>query len=216
VEVLGLIFVIALVLLLAGVSVTSNEMDLKVAFDLTPIKDISADLVFRAPTIEDRPVLHEIMNDPDVVAANEITAEGQQRWKLVIDDPEISAWRRAEWLVGVTRETGEIVGLATVGPVPAGHTGISIGLTMREGYRKAGYGTQLAAAMLTVLHETFLFDIWAFTTPTSTAVQRILQRLGYSPEAESLHFNTADDQEREWIAYRCGRREGPPDPAIWA
>lgn len=211
-----LALVIALIAVLTGRwDFSPRTFDLKIAFDLDPIRNLSADLSFRAPTVDDRSVLHEIMNDADVIEAHRLTPADRERWKLIIDDPEISAWRRAEWIVGVERSSGEIVGLATVGPTPSGYSGLSIGLLMRAGYRRSGYGTQLAAAMIIVMQHTYRFDVWAFTSPENQAVIRILERLGYEAEPELVQFEASDDESHDHLAYGCGRRHGGPDSSIW-
>ncbi len=194
---------------------TPPPLAMNVAFDLTPIDGFSSELSFRTPIESDLAVLAEIMRDPATRAANGWTAETAEEWATrLAGDPALFATRASEWLFAEEIASGSIVGYASIGPMEGRH-GISMALSMRKGFRRKGYGTQLTAAMIVVLQSTFRFDIWALTRPENTASHAIFERLGYEPEPTTAQRTLPDGTTVDMVVYSCGFRTHPPMLAEW-
>ena len=179
----------------------------------------SGRLNIRPPSPSDRRELHRIYDDPGNQAAHGWTAKTVAELHRDLWAPSAFDGLTRTALVGVRRDTYEIIGLATLQRrrgTGAG-LGLSIGLSTLPEHRGQGLAIELLAAMITAARAYVAtadngkpFPLWVGTATTNEHIQSMMASLGYQRDDESVPYAAPNGETFETFWYQVGLDTDPP------
>jgi RimJ/RimL family protein N-acetyltransferase len=145
---------------------------------------VAGDIVLRAPVHDDVPILAAAFADPVLGGEAGLPPLGEEQLHAVLDE-QLPQWRMSGQLVPyaiVDRETGELLGGATLRQLDATRHAIEIGYWLFEPARGRGVASRAVAALLDWLFANGLYRVEAVVRIGNTPSERVLERNGFVRE----------------------------------
>jgi RimJ/RimL family protein N-acetyltransferase len=142
------------------------------------------DIVLRAPVHDDVPILAAAFADPVLGGEAGLPPLGEERLHAVLDE-QLPQWRASGQLVPyaiVDRETGELLGGATLRQLDATRHSIEIGYWLFERARGRGVATRAVMALLDWSFANGVYRVEAVVRIGNTPSERVLERSGFVRE----------------------------------
>jgi RimJ/RimL family protein N-acetyltransferase len=142
------------------------------------------DIVLRAPTHDDVPILAAAFTDPVLGGEAGLPPLGEEQLHAVLDE-QLPQWRASGQLIPyaiVDRETGELLGGATLRQLDATRHSIEIGYWLFPRARGRGVATHAVGALLDWLFANGVYRVEAVVRIGNTPSERVLERSGFVRE----------------------------------
>lgn len=179
--------------------------------DLSPLDGHFPELTFRLLSRDDVPAFQAIATAPETLAENRWTAESVERQRELIADPLLWQLFASRTLIAVDKQTSEVVAVATLGELTPDE--LSIGLMVAAEARGRGFGRQTLAAMILTMQHWSTEALVVLTSPANERIRRIMERLGYTPDAELQPVSFDDGTTLDVLRYDCSAGTHPPQLA---
>ena len=155
----------------------------------------------RLPQVADVPAFLSIAGEPEAMKhqgwdAAMLASFGHEQRSLTLDALQKST-------MVAEADSGEVAGFTWWGSRAGDPNQISIGLHIGQIYAGQGVGTGLLRAAILVVQGADL-EAWVRTATTNLAVQKIMERLGFSPEAGIEPHEAPNGETSDSLWYKVG------------
>ena len=187
--------------------------------DPSTVAGLGGRLTIRPPSPSDRRALERIYRDRDNQAAHGWSDGTVAELVRELRVPRVFEGLTRSALVGVRRDTFDVIGLATL-QAHRSHDdrlGLSIGLSTLPEHRGQGLAIELLAAMIIASRALVAtaddgepFPLWVGTSTTNESVQRMMSSLGYQPDGPAVPHTTPAGITLDSYWYDVGHNAAPP------
>lgn len=185
--------------------------------DLRAVRPRGNDLVLLRPWQEaDLPVIAEASSDPYIPLITTVparyTAAGGAAW-LRRQRDQVAQGRGCPMAI-CARDTGAVVGLATIAGITWVHRRADIGYWVLPSRRGRGYARAAAALLPDIAREIGLVRIEALVEPDNHASQAVCRSLGFAQEGLLRSYYRIGAQNRDMIMFSLLVASAAADPGL--